>query len=479
MSFEGSIRTNFWKNRRVTVMGLGRFGGGIAVTRFLVQRGAVVTLTDTASETELADSLNALVPYRPARLVLGRHEEQDFRNVDCIVVNPAVKPNHPLLQIAMAAGVPLTSEMSLFWALQRGRIVAVTGSNGKSTTAAMIHAILREAGIPVRLGGNIGHSLLEEVEDIQETDWSVLELSSFQLTALDRMLARPDVAVVTNFSPNHLDWHGTLENYRDAKQVLLRYQTPRDVAVLNADDPEVSTWPTSARQLNFGEHAGHRDGVFAASPGSTEWHLRIGSFTETIPLGDWLRVPGRHNQQNAAAALAAALSAGATLPAAKSALQHFAGLPHRLQFITETAGRRFYNDSIATTPESVAMALDAFTQPIILLAGGSDKGTDLSAFAAQLSQRAKAIALMGETGPRIDQHLKQQKPSTAKAQVCRTFAETLTWAMQQSAPGDVILLSPGCASYDWFRNFADRGEQFTQFAKSWQPAENTFPSPEH
>lgn len=475
MSFEKSIAADFWKNRRVTVMGLGRFGGGIAVTRFLVQRGAVVTLTDLASETDLADSLKALAPYKPDRLVLGQHDERDFRDTDCIVVNPAVKPNNPFLQIAAAAGVPFTSEMNLFWTLQRGHIVAVTGSNGKSTTAAMIHAILQEAGFRVRLGGNIGRSLLDDVDDIQETDWSVLELSSFQLLALDRLKPRPDVAVVTNFSPNHLDWHGTLEHYREAKQTLLRYQTPNDVAVLNADDLEVSRWSTLADRLCFGEHKENGEGVFADSRDSSLWKTRIGGITEIIPLGDWLNVPGRHNHRNAAAALAAAMSIGATLPAVKTALKQFKGLPHRLQFVNETAGRRFYNDSIATTPESVAMALAAFTTPIILIAGGSDKGIDLSAFASQISEQAKAIALMGETGPRLQRHLMEQQVPASRVRVCRTLEETMTWAMEQSEAGDVILLSPGCASYDWFQNFADRGEKFTRLAKSWHPGEP--PSP--
>ncbi|MCA9071552.1 MAG: UDP-N-acetylmuramoyl-L-alanine--D-glutamate ligase, partial [Planctomycetaceae bacterium] len=300
MSFEGSIATH-WKNRRVTVMGLGRFGGGIGVTRFLVRHGAVVTLTDQANESDLTDSLNALTPHQPARLVLGRHEERDFEQTDCIVVNPAVKPNHPLLQLARAKGIPLTSEMNLFWQLQQGRIIAVTGSNGKSTTSAMIHAILGETGIRVRLGGNIGQSLLEQVEEIQETDWTVLELSSFQLMALDHLKARPDVAVITNFSPNHLDWHGTLENYRRAKQTLVRYQTPNDVAILNGDDPDVSNWPTSARRLAFGIHNTDGEGVFSVSPSSSLWNVRIGETEEAIDLEKLLSVPGRHNQQNAAA----------------------------------------------------------------------------------------------------------------------------------------------------------------------------------
>ena len=241
MSGKERLTIDSLKNRRVTVMGLGRFGGGVSVTRFLASHGAIVTLTDLASETDLGESLAALEPHSPARIILGRHDESDFRETDLVVVNPAVKPDNPYLKIAQEAGVPLTSEMNLFWQFHRGKTVAVTGSNGKSTTTAMIHAILQRARFSSRLGGNIGHSLLEEVESIQPDDWTVLELSSFQLRDLDRLRARPDVAVVTNFTSNHLDWHGTLDDYRRSKQTILRWQTANDVAVLNADDAETKT----------------------------------------------------------------------------------------------------------------------------------------------------------------------------------------------------------------------------------------------
>lgn len=472
MEFSKSLPFKSWKNRRVTVMGLGRFGGGVAVTRFLVQRGAVVTLTDLASEAELAESLEALKPFLPARLVLGRHEERDFRDTDCLVVNPAVKPDNPFLKLAADAGVPLTSEMNLFWQSHRGRSIAVTGSNGKSTTAAMIHAMLSQAGFRSRLGGNIGRSLLDEVDDIQDHDWTVLELSSFQLERLNSIRPRPDVAVMTNFTPNHLDWHGSLANYRKAKQTVLRNQTAEDTTILNADDPEVSRWATAARRLGFGEHTedGEQgEGIFAVSPASSRWRIRVGEIDQTIPLGDWLSVPGRHNQQNAAAALLAALCVGVSFDEAKTGLQKFSGLPHRLEFVIETAGRRFYNDSIATTPESVERALTAFSEPIILLVGGSDKGIDLTPLTKQIARRVKAAALLGETGPMLQRDLQDRGVVGDAFRVCRSLEEAVRWAGERSQRGDVILLSPGCASYDWFRNFAERGEQFARLAKSWQP----------
>lgn len=455
------------KNRRVTVMGLGRFGGGVSVTRFLVSRGAIVTLTDQANAAELKESLAALDPFPPARLVLGQHEERDFREADLVIVNPAVKPDNPFLQVAREAGVPLSSEMNLFWQFHRGKVVAVTGSNGKSTTSAMIHAILQQAGFCARLGGNIGHSLLEDVETIQPDDWTVLELSSFQLRDLDCIRARPNVAVVTNFTPNHLDWHGTLEDYRHAKQTLLRWQTSDDVAVLNGDDFEVPTWPTQAHRILYGEKVQGEQGVFAVPGTTSDWQVRMKGLNQTVSLGEWLQVPGRHNQQNAAAAMAAALSVGARLQDCEAALESFLGLPHRLQFVIETNGRRFYNDSIATTPESVMMALKAFHQPIILLAGGYDKGIDLAAMSQHIAKQVKAVALIGTTAGIINEHLNRQQFPDSAIRVCQSLDEAVQWSGEQSQPGDVILLSPGCASYDWFRNFVDRGEQFCRLARAW------------
>ncbi len=297
----------------------------------------------------------------------------------------------------------------------------------------------------------------------------MLELSSFQLKDLDRILARPNVAVVTNFTPNHLDWHGTLADYRQSKQTILRWQTPDDVATLNADDAEVWAWPTKARRVGFGENDLSGPGVFAMTGTASDWRVRINDLDQTDRSGEWLQVPGRHNQQNAAAAIAAALSVGATLQDAQAALESFMGLPHRLQFVVETAGRRFYNDSIATTPESVIMALAAFQQPIILLAGGYDKGIDLSELSLHIAQKVKAVALLGSTAAVLKNHLERNQFPDSAARICGSLEEAVHWSGAQSLPGDVILLSPACASYDWFRNFVDRGEQFTQLAKSWTP----------
>ncbi len=430
-------------------MGLGGFGGGIGVVRFLAEQGARILVTDLRSAEELKSSLNQLDASWPVTLRLGRHEEDDFRNTDLIVVSPAVPKDSPYLGVARQAGVPLTSEMNLFWERNRGRVIGITGSNGKSTTTALIHSLFQaadaSAGEPTRkgrcwLGGNIGISLLPVVQQIQPEDWVILELSSFQLEDLEPLQPRPEIAVVTNFSPNHLDRHGTVEAYRHAKQNLLRWQTPDCIAVLNARS-EVAEWTTAATRLLFGD-----------------------SDDQRASLSSWLRLPGAHNVENAQAAVAVALAAGISMEAIESGIRSFKGLPHRLEFVAEVSGRRCFNDSKSTTPEATVLAVAAFDEPIVLLAGGYDKQIDLASIADAAVRRCRAVALLGQTGPQLAMLIEQAaRAANIVGPTCRGFESLETavaWSLQVSAPGDVVLLSPGCASYDWFQNYIDRGERF-------------------
>lgn len=447
-----------YRDMRVLVMGLGSFGGGLGAVRFFASRGAHVTVTDARPAEKLAESLDELKNVREIQFKLGGHDEDDFRRSDLIVVNPAIKRDHPCLGIANTAGVPLTSEMNLFWQWNRAPVVAVTGSNGKSTTTALIHSILSHSGRRSWLGGNIGVSLLPCVEEIGPDDIVVLELSSFQLADLNRLEVSPAVSVVTNFSPNHLDWHGTLDHYRWSKQTMLRWQRPSDAAVLNGDDNEVIHWQTAGHRFEFGLQDRGASGVFAEGGGA---RVRFREREELLPISDWLKLPGRHNLANALAATCAALRMGATAESVQQGLEQYVPLPHRLQFVGEVAGRKFYNDSLATTPESTEVALEAFSSPVVLLAGGYDKRVDLSQMASAIARRTKAVALMGQIAPQLRQLIQATRPATCcLSPELGSFDEAFAWAFDQSAPGDVVLLSPGCASYDWFRNFADRGQQF-------------------
>jgi UDP-N-acetylmuramoylalanine--D-glutamate ligase len=419
--------------QRVTVMGLGGFGGGAAVVRFLVERGASVRVSDQRTAAQLEATLTHLKDLTEVDWQLGWHDWSHFEDANFVAVNPAVAPDHPIVERLTNARIPL------FWSLNRGRVIAVTGSNGKSTTTALIHSIIQASGQRCWLGGNIGRSLLPHLDEIAPEDWVVLELSSFQLHMLDRIKARPDIAVVTNFAPNHLDWHGTLEEYRLAKQTILRWQTSDDLCVLNGNDADVAAWPRSAKTTLVTD--------------------TMPSDDAKLPIRDWCPLPGPHNYSNAVLSVATTQLVGADETAIKLGLQNFQPLPLRLQFIGEFEGRRFYNDSISTTPESTIAALDSFDEPIVILAGGYDKQIDLSSMATHIASRAKAASLLGQTAHTLKAGIVAVNSEMPVA-ACADFDRAFAWAFEQSSPGDVILLSPGCASYDWFTSFADRGEKF-------------------
>jgi UDP-N-acetylmuramoylalanine--D-glutamate ligase len=279
--------------------------------------------------------------------------------------------------------------------------------------------------------------------------------------------------VVTNFSANHLDRHGSVEAYRAAKQNILRWQTADRFAVLNQSDPDVSNWPTKARKVWFGRDDEGRQGMFAIGFDTYKRRalVRFGPREQVLPLGKWLALPGVHNFQNALAAGCAAMVLGVGSAVIEAGLTSFSGLPHRLQLVAENAGRMFYNDSKATTPEATLLALDAFRAPVVLLAGGYDKGIDLDGLARGIvARRTKAVALLGQTGARLKELMRDADlRAEVLAKVHVTFEAAFQWAAAQSAPGDVVLLSPGCASYDWFPNYEARGDEFTRLARAWKP----------
>lgn len=461
--------------QRVTVMGLGGFGGGAAAVRFLAEQGAVVRVSDQRSGEELGEAIAELNDLSDIDWQAGGHHWSHFSDADFVVVNPAVPPRHPIVKRLESAGIPLTSEMNLFWSLNPGRVVAVTGSNGKSTTTALIHSIIEASGQRCWLGGNIGRSLLPHIDEISLEDWVVLELSSFQLHMLDRIKAKPDIAVVTNFAPNHLDWHETLAEYRLAKQTILRWQNDDDWCVLNGDDADIAAWPHSAKTtLTYEEPP---DAVVPKHEAVQAWlddsgtaHiLRRNQQADILefPIADWCTLRGRHNLTNALQSMSAAQLAGATEDAIRDGLGQFEALPHRLQLVGEFNGRRFYNDSISTTPESTIAALESFDEPVVILAGGYDKEVDLSRLASHIAKQAKAASLLGQTANTLQTGITKNNTELPMA-TCTDFGRAFAWAIDQSSPGDVILLSPGCASYDWFQSFVDRGEQFCRLVEELQ-----------
>ncbi len=418
---------------RVTVMGLGHFGGAVAAARWLARQGARVTITDTASEEILVESLRMLHGEPIAAYHLGGHRVEDFEHSDLVVVNPAVRPDNPFLEAAAVSGVPIRSETSLFLEFCSAPVIGVTGTNGKSTTAAMTAAILRTDGRRVHLGGNIGRSLLGDVDQIAPDDWVVLEISSFQLHYLEAGSRFPEVAVVTNCVPNHLDWHGSFANYTADKQRILTGQKDRDQAVINTFDPEVAGWVPLVRG---------------------KW-LPPASFDAVLPLA----VPGLHNRCNAACAATAAQSVGCGEASIYRGLASYRSLSDRLEPVGVVDGRKFFNDSSSTTPESTIAALEALEGPIWLLAGGSDKGADFGPMCHRIAARATGAALYGAVADVLHSRILHIRPAFPCAAVA-TMNEAVQWCWRHSRPGESIVLSPGCASRDQFQNYRARGAHF-------------------
>ncbi|NNM87959.1 MAG: UDP-N-acetylmuramoyl-L-alanine--D-glutamate ligase [Phycisphaerae bacterium] len=446
---------------RVVVMGLGRFGGGVGVSRWLSQQGCRVVVTDMEPASNLADSM-AQLTGTDCEFALGGHDAALLRQADLLVVNPAVDKNKAeFVQAAIRRDIPITTEINLFVQRCCAPIVGITGSVGKSTTTAMICRALTAclADTPPRrcwMGGNIGHSLLTDIPNISAQDIVVLELSSFMLEDTPAIGWSPHVAVVTNVVPNHLDRHGTLADYAAVKKNILRFQTSADVAILNGDDAMVSTWLP---------HAPGRTKVYRVAQG------------EKLKL----LVPGDHNQSNAQAALAVVEVLGFSdqRPAALAALQQFSGLPHRLQLVHTKVIRPghtlcWYNDSKATTPAATLTALQAFPEKsFICIVGGYDKHLDLAELAAALATRSAGVLGIGATGPKIIE-LAAQTNLLPKNRL--VYTQTLSAAVQQAqlwltspdpAFADIknVVLSPGCASYDQFPNYEKRGEIFTALAQ--------------
>jgi UDP-N-acetylmuramoylalanine--D-glutamate ligase len=462
---------NSFKDRRVTIMGLGRFGGGVAAARYLASQGAQLNITDLRSSNELAESVQCLKDEGiDATWYLGGHPENAFKECEFLVVNPAVRPGNNVVAQCLRRGVVITSEIQLFVDHNPAFTIAVTGSNGKSTTCQLIHDLLRShvsSDRTIWVGGNIGRSLLPDLDAICSRDIVVLELSSFQLHQLRDRRFRAEVAVVTNLSPNHLDWHPSLEHYTSSKQVISGSQRSTDGIVIPTGLDE---WPIHGRCLRFGLSDSGEDGVFIENGALI---VRTGSHESAERISEKSTLRGDHNLRNLAAAVAAVRMTLDGELDLQPTIQQFGGLPHRFRLVAQAGNRCFVDDSSSTTPESTIAALKSLTSGCVLIAGGGDKGVDLVPLGKQISRYTDRLVTIGATAHELAEAFLSEPVDGPLPVVIEAadFVSAFEEAVALTRPGDIVLLSPGCSSHDWFADFRERGQTFARLAHEWCQAQ--------
>jgi UDP-N-acetylmuramoylalanine--D-glutamate ligase len=456
-------------NTKVLVVGLG--ATGVSTALFAKSRGADVTVTDAAHEHELREPAATMRNHR-IRTALGGHLPEIFSEAQLVILSPGVPHTIEPLERAREKGVPVMGEVELASRFIAEPIVAVTGTNGKTTTTGMVGEILEKSGRSVFVGGNIGQPLIEYVAQKKRVDVVVAEISSFQLDTIECF--RPRIGVLLNIAEDHLDRYPDLRAYARSKARLFENQQPDDVAILNGNDPLTmeTTAHIRSRKLEFTGSGGESqnaaaavvsdEGIVFSLPAAFSG-LRGGS--ETSPVGGCCHVTirssqigllGRHNLENAAAASLAAVAAGGSWEGVRIALRHVRGLAHRLEYVATIADVRYYNDSKATNVDAVARALACFKQPVVLLMGGRSKNIAFNSLKKRIRQGVRHLVAFGEAREEI----KAVFNGLISISMAATMAEAVAQAHRAAAPGDVVLLSPACASFDMYGNYAERGDDF-------------------
>jgi UDP-N-acetylmuramoylalanine--D-glutamate ligase len=442
------------KGKKVLVVGLGK--SGVAAALFLRRQGAVVTVSDVRSADQLAREIPMLIEAG-VMVEAGGHGILTFRRQDLIVVSPGVPLNTPALAQVRAFGLEIIGELELAARFLKGNVLAVTGSNGKTTTTALLGEILTEAGLATQVGGNIGVPVVDLIEKSQPQGWSVLEVSSFQLESTAEF--RPQVAVILNITQDHLDRHGSMENYALAKERIFAAQTGQDSVVLNADNaraaeaakraPSKVYWFSAEHTVEQGAWLEEGWVVFrGAKDAATERILPL----QAIPL------KGAHNVENVLAAVAAARQVGAAPAAIARAIEKFKAVEHRLEYVATINGVEYYNDSKATNVDATEKAIAAFSGGIHLILGGKDKGSDYTLLAPLLRERVKAVYTIGAAAAKIELQLR----GVVALLSCETLDKAVQAAANAARAGEIVLLAPACSSFDQFQSYEHRGRVFKQ-----------------
>jgi UDP-N-acetylmuramoylalanine--D-glutamate ligase len=456
------------KGKKVLVVGLGK--SGLAAALFLRHRGAQVTVSDVRSAEALAKDIPALLEAG-IMVEAGGHGLLTFRRQDLIVVSPGVPLDTPELAQVRSFGLPVIGELELAGRFLKGKTVAITGSNGKTTTTALVGEILTEAGLPTLVGGNIGVPVVSLIEDSTDATWSVLEVSSFQLESTVEF--HPNISVILNITPDHLDRHGTFENYALAKERIFAAQQAGDSVILNADNPRAAAAATRSTGGVYWFSVEHPVARGAwLDQGFVVFRPANGAPIEKIMPLKSIPLKGAHNVENVLAAVCAARLAGAAGEVIRRAVEGFHAVEHRLEYVTTINGVDYYNDSKATNVDATAKAIEAFSSGIHLILGGKDKNSDYTLLAPLLRERVRAVYTIGAAAAKIESHLQGVVPIHS----CETLAKAVAAAAAAAHPGDVVLLAPACSSFDQFESYEHRGRVFKEIVaesrstKEWQRA---------
>jgi UDP-N-acetylmuramoylalanine--D-glutamate ligase len=435
--------------RKILIIGLGMTG--LATAKFLALRGASVVATDEKPSEELERLLG--IHNLSAAVKIAGYDASCLSGIDLIVPSPGVPPFNSIIMEALKRKVSIMSEIELAYNFLRCPMIAITGTNGKTTTTTLIGNILKKAGKKVFVGGNIGEPLVGFTDGTQDADYAVVEVSSFQLQWIEHFC--PSVAVLLNITCDHVNYHGSFTAYRYAKERIFENQTPFHLAVINADDPFSKSLANriAARIGYFSSGSLLEKGIFKTEGKIV--HIPDSGQREIYPL-DMVKIPGRHNLENVMAAITAARECGASTRDVIAAVADFKGLPHRIEFAGEKKGVAFYNDSKGTNVDAVARALESFSQPVVLLMGGRDKDGDFETLTSLLGERVKELILFGEAKDRIDCAI----GGIVKTSRLATLGEAIMAAYDRSSAGEIVLLSPGCASFDEFSDYKARGDFF-------------------
>ncbi|HSY02810.1 MAG TPA: UDP-N-acetylmuramoyl-L-alanine--D-glutamate ligase [Acidobacteriaceae bacterium] len=442
------------KGKKVLVVGLGK--SGLAAALFLRHQGAQVTVSDVRSADVLAKDIPALIDEGIA-VEAGGHGLLTFRRQDLIVVSPGVPIDTPELVQVKKFGLPIIGEVELAAHYLRGHVLAITGSNGKTTTTSLCGEILKAAKLPTQVGGNIGVPVIALVEDSREDGWSVLEVSSFQLETTYEF--HPEIAVILNITPDHLDRHGTFENYAAAKERIFARQTADDALVLNADDEAAKSAAAraSSRIFWFSRAKVVRQGAFVHN-GVIAFRASEQSAAEPVLKVEEIPLKGAHNVENVLAAVCAARLAGVDAETIRAAVMQFQAVEHRLEFVATIHGVEYYNDSKATNVDAAMKAIAAFPGGIHLILGGKDKNSDYRQMRALLTERVKAVYTIGAAADKIFTHIDGAVPIVTAG----TLEEAVARAGAVAQAGEIVLLAPACSSFDQFENYEHRGRVFKE-----------------